>query len=105
MTRYRVLAALTSLVLTFSLPAPSPGPPRCRQIYSARATRRMRNLFRIQVYEWKVRQLERAEAAVRHRVSVSQLLDPDVALLPTISRGGKASKLKQSTALGATTCL
>src|SRR5579862_3901132 len=104
MTRYRVAAFLTSLALTFNMPPPGPA-PHCHQLYSQRALRKMRNLFQVGLYEWKVQQLERARAAVQHRLTVNQLLDPDVTSPASIIGGRKASELKQSPALGATTCL
>lgn len=98
MTRYRVVTILTSLTLTFSLLGATPAPrPSCRplsDLYSQRRLRKMRNLFQMRVYEWKVQQLERAKAAVRHRLSVDDLI-----------KGREASELKQKPALGATSCL
>ena len=109
MTRYRTAAFLTSLALTFSMLGVSPAPrPSCRpltDLYSQRALRRMRNLFQMRMYEWKVQQLERAKAAAQHRISVNQLLDSDVASPSSITEGRETSKLKQKPALGATTCL
>jgi hypothetical protein len=107
MTRYRIAAFLTSLALTFSLS--SPVPPSCHRptaLYSERALRRMRNLFLIRTYEWKVRQLERARAAVQHRMTAGELLDPDVTSRNSIiAKGWKPTELKQSPSFGATACL
>ncbi|HEY5339853.1 MAG TPA: hypothetical protein VIK27_02410 [Candidatus Aquilonibacter sp.] len=107
MLRYLARALVTSLVL-WALPAAAPPPPqRCgpalRDLYSARALRRLRANLELRLLEARRKRVHLAYQVIAHRKPVDAILDsPDDAAL--LAQGTSALHLKQLPATGVTRC-
>ena len=114
MTRYRIIIALTSLVLVLSPRLCHPevqmrsiclgGRAGSAALYSARAIRRTKVLLQLELLVQREARLERARAAVMRQMSIDQLVDPHPTQKANIG-GAAPSNLKQRQAFATTKCL
>jgi hypothetical protein len=109
MSRYRIVVALTSLMVAF---VPSTCHPEVQMrsiclegpLYSARAIRRAKVLLQLQLLQMREEGLDRARAAVERKITIDQLLDPHPPSEAKV-QGVVPSSLKQRQAFGTTKCL